>query len=242
MSAWPARAYDHGYPRPTERSSSVAGLGLATQVLLALQIAASLALLFPVLHERDLVDRIRTDPGSVTLSEAQHAGSTTNAMTTLVLASYLVAGIVWIIWFYRARNNVEAWEPQLQRLGPSWAIGSWFCPIVNFWFPYQISGDILDDTERDPADIWPDRRLRPLLLSWWLSLVALYLVFFYGRLSGNDKTLDGIEHSDTVALVGVGVRIVAAALAVAVVRQITRAQEGRRAAEALATSWPPSQR
>jgi hypothetical protein len=77
----------------------------------------------------------------------------------LLLAAILV---VFLIWFYRARQNAGQMDWQ-QRWSPPWAIFGWFVPVCFLWFPYQIM-----------ADIWragrpsPERAKFPFLLaSWW---------------------------------------------------------------------------
>jgi Domain of unknown function (DUF4328) len=35
----------------------------------------------------------------------------------------------------------------VQRRSRGWAIGGWFCPAVNLWFPYQIATDVLYEAE-----------------------------------------------------------------------------------------------
>jgi hypothetical protein len=39
-------------------------------------------------------------------------------------------------------------------------VGSWFVPVINYWFPYQAVRDCLP----------PDDPHRPLILQWWLAL------------------------------------------------------------------------
>lgn len=225
----------YGYPAPTPYTRSITGLGVATQILLAVQFAATIGLLFPVLHQRNLIDKIRSDPASVTLSQAQDADHAVSAVALVVLLLYIATGVVWIIWFHRARTNVESWGARFQRRSAGWAIGAWFCPIVNLWFPYQIARDVLDDTEGKPNDYAIRSGARPLLLIWWLSFVALDLMYLVDRIVGNTTTVSGIEKQNSVTIAGIVVRVVSAVLAIFVVRLITTAQ--RRRAQPAATPW-----
>lgn len=52
-----------------------------------------------------------------------------------------VLGIVFTVWFRRARINAErqGWK---QRRARAWAFWGWVIPVVNLWFPFQIMGDI----------------------------------------------------------------------------------------------------
>ena len=50
-------------------------------------------------------------------------------------------GILFVVWFRRARINAER-HGYRQRRARGWAIWGWIVPIVNLWFPFQIMGDI----------------------------------------------------------------------------------------------------
>ena len=228
------------YPAPT--AQSLRGLGLATRILLAVQLLATLATVFPALHERTLISRIRSDPTSVSLADARHADHVFALANGALSLLYLASAVLWIIWFYRARSNINAWYPSGpdgqnsagQRRSTGWAIGAWFCPIVNLWFPYTIAKDILDATERD---VRGGTARRPLL-GWWWALFVLLLVLGLaqsGERSG--KSLDQLStYTDTV-VVGLVVRIVGLVLAILVVARITAAQSAR--SERRPTTPPP---
>lgn len=82
---------------------------------------------------------------------------------------FFVALVMFLVWFYRARVNAEGhgWP---QRLPRGWAIGAWFAPVVNFWFPFQIMADIwragLPEQARAGIAILPG--------IWWASLLAFF--------------------------------------------------------------------
>ena len=88
----------------------------------------------------------------------------------------LLSAIVTIVWLYRARLNVEGLRHQRRAKG--WAIGGWFCPVVNLWFPFQIVEDI--------AAV--DKPLReahagaPIRYAWWLCwLLSWFAAFSFTR-------------------------------------------------------------
>jgi hypothetical protein len=60
-------------------------------------------------------------------------------------------GILFVVWFRRARINAERFSYR-QRRARGWTFWGWIVPIVNLWFPFQIMGDIwragLPDQER----------------------------------------------------------------------------------------------
>jgi hypothetical protein len=226
--AVPPRGVRADYPVPEAMSRPLTGLAVATQVMLGLQLLATLWSLIPVLHQHSLIGRLRSDPTSVTVAEAERVDNTVTALAATVFVLYLVTGIVWIIWFHRARTNVQAWSPAVQRLGPGWAIGGWLCPVVNLWFPYMITRDILDGTQGRESDLRVARPSRPLLMTWWLAYVAVFVVSLVERGDPNPHTLDDLTTVANIELVSVVVRLVAGVFAVLVVRQVTAAQKRRR--------------
>jgi hypothetical protein len=214
------QAYEYMYSR------SVRGLGRALETLLGLYLLANIALIFPVQHEITLLNRLTTDPASVSIDEAQRADDTVRALALLLLGFYLAVIVVWLVWFFRMRVNVEAWRPEFQRRGRGWAIGAWFCPIVNYWFPYQIARDVLDDTEQD-VNGGMIRPSRPLLLIWWLGFVVMSIMDLVTARYPDD-TLDELRRGEYLQLADIVVTVLAAALAIAVVRTMTGAQTARR--------------
>jgi hypothetical protein len=79
--------------------------------------------------------------------------------------------IVFVIWLYRARVNAEdrGWP---QRRSPGWAIGAWFVPVVNLWYPFQIMADVWR------AGLPPQARENRAVLPgiWWGSWLAMPVV------------------------------------------------------------------
>jgi len=70
-----------------------------------------------------------------------------------------------LMWQYRAARAARSLGYPARR-GPGWGVGCWFVPVVNFWFPYQAIRDCLP----------PGAPARALVLRFWLSLVALYVL------------------------------------------------------------------
>ena len=56
---------------------------------------------------------------------------------------------VFLVWFSRVRHNAGLWGPQRRSRG--WAIGAWFTPVVNLWFPYQIAADAVTPHADEPG-------------------------------------------------------------------------------------------
>lgn len=109
----------------------------------------------------------------------------------LNLVSYLLIGtaIAYLLWLWRARENVDflfsPFAPQPiappQRRTPGWAVGSWFCPIVQFWYPLQVVEDVVRASE-PAAQPGAARsvRIRALLYGWWGSWTTFWVILVGG--------------------------------------------------------------
>jgi hypothetical protein len=51
------------------------------------------------------------------------------------LVTYVIGGVVFIVWFHRAYGNLGALGVDRPRHGRGWAIGAWFIPIANVFIP-----------------------------------------------------------------------------------------------------------
>jgi hypothetical protein len=135
----------------------------------------------------------------------------TTATSLAQLSGFLgiAVGVLFLVWFYRAAST--AWSSGLPaRRGPLMATFSFVIPVLNLWWPYQATLDMVPATDRRPSVI----RL------WW----ALWLL---GTLCGLLVLPAAAVYTETVARVvaGVGAAVmVAAALAArAVVAYVTDA-------------------
>ncbi|MEU8223335.1 DUF4328 domain-containing protein [Kribbella sp. NPDC048915] len=116
----------------------------------------------------------------------------------LNLIGYLLIGtaIAFLIWLWRARDNVDVlyapFAPQpgmhpgqrpqgAHRRSPGWVIGSWFCPIVQFWYPLQIVTDVARASEPPTRPgIARSGGVRALLATWWVSWCGFWLIIVGG--------------------------------------------------------------
>jgi len=73
----------------------------------------------------------------------------------------LVAGILFLVWFYRACTDARALGLPARR-EPGLATAGFLIPIVNWWWPYQSTCDLF--SPGDPR--------RPHVLRWWLLWIV----------------------------------------------------------------------
>lgn len=232
-----------------------ANLGLAIAVCVLLGIDVALNALEAIARWRaatsadDLLGRVEdAEARPVTAEDLDAVNSAvafTDTATGLTNVALVATGVVTIIWFYRARANIDLLGLHHPRLTKGWAIGGWFCPIVGCWFPVQIANDIWKG-----SDSRGRRERLPLLIGWWLLFVLGYGLYVLAN--GDDEsevtlddTLATLQDNSYVGMVASVVSIVAAVLFLIYVLRVTTMQRERQQ-ELLAWSgpmgmWPPLQ-
>jgi hypothetical protein len=212
-SEHPAAAYypAPGYaPQPPKNLTAFSVLAFAT---------ASLATLFSLVNATIAGRAVRqfdaADRGDLDWSVAAYG------IGSVLAGLALLAG--WItgsMWLFRARKNAELVNPGAQFVrSPGWAWGGWICPIVSFWFPFQV----VRDTHRAVASY-----AASTLIGWWWGLFLLMTVG--GRIASRSE--QDATAADASAVQGAEiffalVMLVALVLWGLVLRQITREQHDR---------------
>ncbi|MEV0796491.1 DUF4328 domain-containing protein [Kribbella sp. NPDC050281] len=110
----------------------------------------------------------------------------------LDLVGYLLIGtaITFILWLWQARENTDfitsPFGPKPSALRPhrlvqGWVIGSWFCPIVQFWYPLRIVEDVAAASEpRDQPGASRTGEVRGLLYGWWAAWTGFWVILIGG--------------------------------------------------------------
>jgi hypothetical protein len=120
----------------------------------------------------------------------------------------------------RVRANAGVFDPHAQSMKPWWAVGGWFVPFVNLWYPRRITRDIWDASSPVGA-----RRSYLLVNAWWtLWIVSLLADRVGSAQSGDADTADGIHAGAYAMMISDALDIAAAALAILVVLRLTRMQ------------------
>ena len=180
---YPVPAYGVPGPPPPQYQSSrqVAFVGIA---LMGLTVAS--AIIQSVLMWQSYDDVKRFVYGQLSEDEfADGIGSVMGSGPLLDLGWLvgILAGIFILYWLWRARDNTEALAARQggpvrgrHRHPQGWIIGSWICPIVQFWYPLQVVEDIVRTSEPGPES----GRTRGLLYGWWVAWTGFWVVVVGG--------------------------------------------------------------
>lgn len=193
-------AYD-----PASVPQRVRGIGNAAAVLLGTNAAVQFLVL------------------ALRIAGSASAGAAYNLATVLVLATVPM----FIVWFFRTRQNAGLWGAQERSAG--WAIGAWFTPVVNLWFPFQIATDAAAQHEFEPGG----QRTVTLVRAWWAAWILAWVTGIHTYHSTTVTPYGGTGTS-TGASIALGsteascaVTAVAAVLGLLMVLRLTAAQEAR---------------
>lgn len=152
----------------------------------------------------------------------------------LMLFLFLVgiaATVLFCLFMPRANRNAR-WFRSPMSIGPRWAAGFFFIPIVNFWKPYQAMREIWRGSDPDPSIEPAKVRVSWLLPCWWALYLISYLpAYFSWRANANLKSPADHVHAAWVAVMGSLAFIASAVAAIALVRAVARRQDQRRAAQ-----------
>ncbi|MFD3971387.1 DUF4328 domain-containing protein [Streptomyces cyaneofuscatus] len=208
---------------------SPVGLSWAVTALLGTVIATDLAAIVSGLHLRSTWQGF-ADAGytAVQLSRVQAADRLHDAVTDYQPAVFLVTGILFILWFHRTRRNAEVFDPSVQKTGPGWAVGGWFVPVGNLWFPYRVADGIWTGS----APVGPEGGRtavpRALLNFWWALWIATLLADqITAHIQDTSIEPERQAHALTLVAAADALEIAAAVLAILFVRALTRMQVER---------------
>ncbi|MDT0321794.1 DUF4328 domain-containing protein [Streptomyces millisiae] len=202
--------------------------GLATALTVLLTVCAGLSLLGSAAASRmrTTVADIR-DGNLPTLREAQDVDDFYNGAITIQALGLLATSIVFIIWFHRIRVNAEVFDPAGQRMRRGWAIGSWFVPVVNLWFPKMIANDAWR-----ASTPWGVDPARGVVNAWWVLWLLSSLVDFSAQVQdlggeglGHAEDLEALENQASILTLSGVLGVAAAVLAILFVRRLSQRQQ-----------------
>ena len=190
------------------------------QLLIYIILGLEVVSFFSSYMQYNLIDRI-AHGGDYTMEEADLNDLREMVIGILYVIAYIVSAVTFIQWFRRAYYNLHLLVPRLNR-EEGWAAGSWFVPILNLFWPYQIMQELYQKSEA----ILPNNgvALRPklstLFIGWWWALWVLNNLYgnFSFRISMHVETAEEILTATQMDMGGSLIGIPLCFLAVKVIR------------------------
>jgi len=208
-------------------------------LLAAVGVATLLALPFRVVQLNEL-HRYLND--QVSRAQADHAGSVAGGVGGIGALVGIALIVLWLVWQHRSQANLTALGTTDLRFSPGWAVGWWFIPVACWAMPYRTMQELwkASNPARGAAD-WKSEPTPPLLVSWWVVWLVWWIVAIIASATVNSPgqpmftyTPEQLVHRVAWGIVADVVHVVAAVLAIFVVREIDRRQTERRRVQ---TGW-----
>lgn len=155
--------------------------------------------------------------------------------------------VAFLVWLHRVSKNIPALGNPKSRVEytPGWAVGSFFIPIASLYMPYRGLKEVWvksDPGVRAEGDFMssPLSSGTPLLVGWWAAWITHnILTNLYLRLQWRAGAGDGAPFLIALDVISDVAGIVAAALAILVVRGIDRRQVERSRHVTYVSRTPP---
>lgn len=166
---------------------------------------------------------------TVTLEQANSNDSRQALIGFIALGIQIILMVLFLIWFHRAHQNLNALGASNLKYSPGWAVGGFFVPIWNLFRPYQVAGEIWKASNPDyhttKLSLWQNGKQSSLVIWWWLLyLLANYAGWWFFRSSSAVETIDQIQSYAVAFLVTDVILIVAIILVISLVHNIDRRQ------------------
>lgn len=155
------------------------------------------------------------------------------ALNSLLTIFALVAtAVAFLMWLHRASKNLRHLGAADTEYSSGLAVGSFFIPFANLVIPYRAVKEIWvrsDPRLAEPGEeSWQQSGSSSLLGWWWgLWIVSNFVSQAVFRLNLQAETYDQLFNLAKVEIVADAFTIIAAVLAIMVVRGIDRRQELR---------------
>ncbi|QFG03255.1 DUF4328 domain-containing protein [Tepidiforma bonchosmolovskayae] len=136
--------------------------------------------------------------------------------------------ILLIVWTRRITGNLRPFQPALE-LGTGWAVGSWFVPIINLWFPLRIWNQAWRATTPTIAPPigwqWKGLPVPPTHIIAWITPFIAAIVLALG-LTLLESPEDEINvNVGNIFFISIMLDTVAKAVLILVVRNLTARQD-----------------
>jgi|SRR5262245_5451920 len=144
-----------------------------------------------------------------------------NTVSYFSLFTFISTMIMFLVWLHRSYSNLPSLGVPHPDFSSGWVIGSWFVPLLHLFRPYQIVKYIWNESDPETVGVgggYYDTGGNFRLKAWWGFWIASNIsINIYGSVAAG-----------LVVIFSSGLTIVAACLAIAVVRDISSRQEERR--------------
>lgn len=205
---------DHNY-----KYRDIGSFTIILNILLGVGALVSAVCLFSLLMQVQLLFSDGLSAASAEANDTRVA-----LLGSVQLWVYLITVLVFGWWIIMANKNVWAFGAKEIRITPGWALAYFFIPIAYLWKPYEAMRDLWRASYNPTS--WMEKKTSAILPTWWALWIASNL---FGHLSisliKNAKTISDYQTMSLVEVFGQMIEIPLCLVAMALVNQITAAQQ-----------------
>ncbi len=162
--------------------------------------------------------------GVYTDAEAEANDSRQSLIGLGYLGVFIVTGITFLMWVYRANLNCRGFGARGMKFTPGWSVGYYFVPFINLVRPYQSMKEIWQ-VSHNPND-WEFQPVSALLGWWWaLWIISGILGQTVLRMSMGADTVEKLQTSTGIAIFSSVIGIPLCLLVIRIVKTISSKQE-----------------
>ena len=231
---YPASAYGtpgYGYA-PTAQVKPLKGLATAITVLLVISILLAVFAAAALIHRASVVDDLTGSFSIPSFQDIKDADDQVKATIALLELAAVATGIVWIVWQYRFAKNAQALRGNYG-LAAGWAIGGWFIPFAWLVLPQLqlFQAAKASDPDIPPGQSSASGRAPASVAAWWVAYVLAGVLFSISSLMrpnentfGGFSDIDRFARADRIGAFASLVLIIAAVIAIVMVRALSDRQ------------------
>ena len=152
----------------------------------------------------------------------------------LQLFLFIATVVAFLMWLHRAYRNLQALGAAGLDTTPGWAVGYFFIPIVNLFKPYQVVKEVWRESApgaETGASFGGDysRSGTPALVGWWWAfwIIANIAGRVSDRATTTAESIEGMLLASWASIASDALFIIAAVLAILVVKRIDDMQEAK---------------
>lgn len=224
----PAAFYPVTYSAPVAPT----GVSLAAQILIGIVGLVALLGVGAHIYEYIAAQTVLDGSDASSYDSSVGTGGMAAAVYMLSLLATLAAGVVFIIWNFKAAKLSALLAPGQQSMQAGWAIGGWFVPFAYFVLPRLVMGGIWRSARPLDENGYFQPRGRTHLVTWWWITFCLGQTFMSSSIVNIENSANDHDGSYLAGMF-VGLlffdllRISSAVLAIVMLRKITTNQQIR---------------
>ncbi|TDW90440.1 uncharacterized protein DUF4328 [Kribbella pratensis] len=236
MSASPYVPPSRSGAIPTGRFRQNHNLGIAASVAVGVVVPASAFTSYTDLHLAAAVRDYAYTGGDVAALNDADRLSRLGSLANLVL--FLVAGVLVIVWLWRARANAQFFCDAPHRHRRGWVIGGWMVPIISLWFPVQVVDDVV---RASSPYVWPrDGSLQAappakVVRRWWGTYLGMNLTSLFATTQQSNglaapsasAALRGLDTGASLSIVSTVLAVLSAIFMIQLIALVDRLQSSR---------------